>query len=355
MSADCEYGIFLPIGDGGWIMSERSPRPENIYAYNRDAAVLAERHGFDFIMSMAKWRGYGGSTDHWGRSLESMTMMAGLAEATERVKVWATVHAICFHPALVAKIFATLDQISGGRTGMNIVVGAYTDEFRQMGLWPEYLSHDDRYRYTTEWIEIVSRLWSEESVNFDGEFFHLADCRSHPQPQVRPTLICAGSSAVGIDFTTSNCDGAFVGAPDLATLKSTSDKVHDLAQTKGRVTKTYAMMTVVMDESDEAAAARVAWYEETADLGAIENLTRTYASISTVGRKEAFQASSNKGFQTERVIGSPETVAARLEEIVEVTGIDGLMLIFPNFRDDLDAFGQEAMPLLGRSPVNAAR
>jgi pyrimidine oxygenase len=355
MSTAREYGIFLPIGDGGWIMSERSPRPENIYEYNRDAARLAEQHGLDFIMSMAKWRGYGGSTEHWGRSLESMTMMAALAEATSRVKVWATVHTICFHPALTAKIFATLDQVSGGRAGMNIVVGAYTDEFRQMGLWPEHLQHDDRYRYTAEWITVVSRLWSEDSIDFDGEFFHLADCRSQPHPMVRPTLICAGSSPVGIDFTTTHCDGAFVGAPDHETLRATSDKVHDLAASKGRTTKTYAMMTVVMDETDAKAARRVAWYEETADLVAIENLTRTYSSIATVNAKEARQASTNRGFQTERIIGSPDTVAEQLEELSDATGVDGLMLIFPNFRDDLDAFGEAVMPMLRRTQLAANR
>ncbi|HWD25048.1 MAG TPA: LLM class flavin-dependent oxidoreductase, partial [Acidimicrobiales bacterium] len=224
-----------------------------------------------------------------------------------------------------------------------------------MGLWPEHLGHDDRYRYTSEWIDVVTRLWSEPSVDFDGEFFQLADCRSHPQPKVRPTLICAGSSPVGIDFTTTNCDGAFVGAPDLETLRRTSDNVHDMAVSKGRMTKTYAMMTVVMDDTDEKAEGRVAWYEEAADHEAIENLTRTYGSIATVGKKEANQAATNKGFQTERIVGSPDTVFERIEEITEVTGVDGLMLIFPNFRDDLDAFGEAVMPKLRGRIAEIAR
>ena len=49
------------------------------YDYNRRVATLAEEAGMDFIMAMAKWRGFGGDTDHWGETLESMTMMAGLA------------------------------------------------------------------------------------------------------------------------------------------------------------------------------------------------------------------------------------------------------------------------------------
>ncbi len=86
-------------------------------------------------MSMAKWRGFGGSTDHWGRSLESMTMMAGIAEATERVKVWATMHANVHNPAVAAKIVHDAPGPLRGPGGMNIVNGAYAAEFEQFGIW----------------------------------------------------------------------------------------------------------------------------------------------------------------------------------------------------------------------------
>lgn len=124
-----EYGIFLPIGNGGWMLSTTAPHPEANYEWNKRAALHAETIGLDFVMSMAKWRGFGGSTDHWGRSLESMTMMAALAEATSRVKIWATLHANVHNPAIAAKMVATLQDISGGRAGMNIVNGSYAGEF----------------------------------------------------------------------------------------------------------------------------------------------------------------------------------------------------------------------------------
>src|SRR3569833_4017028 len=96
-------------------------------------------------MSMGKWRGFGGDTAHWGTSLESVTMMAGIAALTKRVKVWATLHAILHNPVVAAKMIATLDQISGGRAGLNIVAGAYAQEFEQMGAWDGYLGHGGRY------------------------------------------------------------------------------------------------------------------------------------------------------------------------------------------------------------------
>jgi pyrimidine oxygenase len=350
-----EYGIFLPIGNGGWIISETAPHPEASYDYNRKAARLAEDHGLDFIMSMAKWRGYDGTTDHWGRTLESMTMMAGLAEATSRVKVWATVHTLLFHPAVVAKMFATLDQISGGRSGMNIVTGAYPDEFAQMGLWPEHLDHDARYRYTEEWLQVVLRLWTEDSVTHRGEFFHLEDCRSRPHPSVRPDLVCAGRSGVGLDFTTTYCDAAFVSGRDRAELREATSGVRERAAARGRTVKTYSMLTVVMDETDAAAEARVARYQAGVDMEAITNMARSYGvawdgTLSGMAAKPA----ANQGFQTDRVVGAPDTVVEQIEEVLDGGDLDGLMLIFPDFHADLDAFGQLVMPRLRAGRAVAA-
>ena len=138
------FGVFLPVANGGWIVSRNTPLLDGGWAQNRDAALIAEAEGLDFVMSMGKWRGFGGATDHWGSSLESVTMMAGIAALTKRIKVWATMHAILHNPVVAAKMIATLDHISGGRAGLNIVAGAYRGEFEQMDAWDERLDHDAR-------------------------------------------------------------------------------------------------------------------------------------------------------------------------------------------------------------------
>src|SRR3546814_1149237 len=130
---------------------------------------------------MAKWRGVGGTTDHGGRTLESMTRRSALAEATERVKIGATMHANIHNPAVAAKMYTTLQDISGGRAGMNIVNGSYADEFAQMGAWDADMSHEARYRMTVEWTQAVTRLWAEDSETLDGEFFNLQECESRPR------------------------------------------------------------------------------------------------------------------------------------------------------------------------------
>ena len=83
-----EFGTFLPVANGGWIVSRATPPLDGGWQQNRDAALLAEAEGFDFVMAMGKWRGFGGDTSHWGSSLEAVTMMAGIAAITKRVKIF---------------------------------------------------------------------------------------------------------------------------------------------------------------------------------------------------------------------------------------------------------------------------
>ena len=340
-----ELGVFLPIGNGGWIVSTSSPRLEASYADNRDIAVLAERHGLDFVMSMAKWRGYGGPSDHWGRTLESMTMMAGIAEATERVGIWATVHTPLFHPALVAKVFATLDQISGGRAGMNIVVGSYAREFSQMGLWSG-LDHDARYRHAEEWVTALKRLWTEDSVTTDGEFFQLQDCQSRPHPAAAPTLVCAGRSPAGLAFQARHCDAAFLSGHDLASLRAVSDQVRGLAEAEGRRLRTYAMLTVVLGETDADARRRHRAYSAGVDAAALRTMTDAYGLSADRSDSMAARAVEQGGFLTEVVVGSPQTVVEQVAQVVEGGALDGVMLVFPDYLRDLPAFAEAVLPLL---------
>ena len=83
---NAEFGVFLPVASGGWIVSQNTPRLDGLWPQNREAAVIADEEGLDFVMSMGKWRGFGGATDHWGRSLESVTMMSAIAAVTSKVK-----------------------------------------------------------------------------------------------------------------------------------------------------------------------------------------------------------------------------------------------------------------------------
>ena len=243
-----DIGVFLPIANGGWIMSSNAPELDGSYAYNRRTAILADELGLDFVLSMAKWRGYGGSTNHWDVSLDAQILIAALAEATQRVKLWTTVHTLLQNPAVTAKMMATLDQVSGGRAGLNVVTGSYKGEFDQMGAWPEGVDHDQRYDLAAEWITAVKRLWREPSVTLDGTYIKLEDCQSWPKPQSRPFLVCAGTSGRGMQFSLAEMDAIFLTGRDNEDLGRVSRDVKARARAFGRSIKTYTMMTFVFGE-----------------------------------------------------------------------------------------------------------
>jgi pyrimidine oxygenase len=348
-----EYGVFLPNAAGGWLISSTAPYPPADYDHNRDIAVLAERIGLDFVMAMAKWRGFGGDTDHWGETIESMTMMAAIAEATERVKVWATVHANMQHPAFAAKVFTTLQQISHGRAGMNIVNGAYADEFEQMGIWDATMTKEQRYRMTAEWTHLVGRLWSERSVSHEGEFFTLADCESRPHPSPRPEIISAGTSPAGRAYQAEYADGAFLGADSLDDMRDSSRDVRERAAGLGRSIRTFSMLTVVLGETDEDAARRAEEYGRGIDRAALANMRRAWGMPAERALKWAEGAEGEQAFQTQYVTGAPERVTEHIATVVERAELDGLMLIFPDYLADMPVFGEAVLPELRRLDVGA--
>ncbi len=341
-----EYGIFLPIGNGGWMLSTTAPHPEASYAWNRRAAVYAERIGLDFVMSMAKWRGFGGTTDHWGRSLESVTMMAALAEATSRVRIWATLHANVHNPAVAAKMLATLQDVSGGRAGLNVVNGSYAGEFAQFGAWDPGLGHEDRYRMTELWTQAVVRLWTEPSVTMHTPYFDLVDCESRPHPASRPTIISAGRSEDARRFQARHADGAFLAAESLDEMRMLSADVHARAAALGRVCRTYSMLTVVQAETDALAARKVGAWGAGLDREALARMRRTWGVPEDQARAWAEGAEGEAAFQTAYVAGSADTVTEHIEYIVREADLDGLMLIFPEYDEDLLLFGETVLPAL---------
>ena len=342
-----DLGVFLPMANGGWILSKNKPLLDGSYAYNRKVALLAEEAGLDFIMSMSKFRGYGGETGHWNSALDPVVLMAALAEVTSRVKVWTTIHTILQNPAVAAKMIATLDQISNGRAGLNVVTGAYKGEFAQMGAWPEGVDHDARYDLAKEWITAIKRLWTEDSVTQHGQYFTLDDCQSWPKPLTRPFLVCAGSSKKGMRFTSEEMDAIFLTGGNAAELAVASRQAKEDAAELGRYVRTYSMMTVVFGDTDAEAEKTAEYYRAGLDEGALVNMMRAYGFLDAeIGKENAFVAKSRTTFMTPHVLGTPKTVIDRLTEIFEVSNTDGLMLIFPDYLTGIPLFGEEVLPVL---------
>ena len=119
------------------------------FALNKRVVQTAEKLGFDFALSMIRLHGFGGETEFWDHGLESFTLMAGLASVTSRIKHYASTAVLTIPPAIVAGMASTIDSISGGRFGVNIVSGWHKVEYTQMGLWPGEAHFSRRYDYST--------------------------------------------------------------------------------------------------------------------------------------------------------------------------------------------------------------
>ena len=131
-----DIGVFIPINNNGWIISATSPQYMPSFELNKAVVQKAEGYGFDFALSMIKLHGFGGKTEFWNHGLESFTLMAALAPVTSRIKLFASTAVLTLPPAMVARMTSTIDDVSGGRFGVNIVSGWHKIEYTQMGLWP---------------------------------------------------------------------------------------------------------------------------------------------------------------------------------------------------------------------------
>lgn len=340
-----DFGVFMPMANGGWILSSNAPRLDGSYDYNHKVALLAEEAGFDFIMAMAKWKGFGGVTEHWRYSLESQILMAALAAVTKRIRVVATVHTLLQNPAVTAKMISTLDQISAGRAGLNVVNGSYKGEFEQMGAWRTNVGHDERYDLADEWMQIVKRLWREDRVNYDGKYFTMTECESDPKPAKQPFLVCAGTSVRGMRFTIEQMDAIFAGGKDDEETAQISKTIKSMAAEIGRTIKTYTMMTLVIGETDEEAQAQAAHFRAGFDEEACKGMMRAYGFLdSEIGKENAFVQKARSSFMSSHLIGSPETITRKLIDMFEYCHLDGMMVIFPDYLKSIPVFAREIMP-----------
>jgi alkanesulfonate monooxygenase SsuD/methylene tetrahydromethanopterin reductase-like flavin-dependent oxidoreductase (luciferase family) len=149
---------------------------------------LADRAGFEAIVPVSRWKSHvpGKPGHRSSQALETFTWAAAMVVSTRRAAVFATCHVAAFPPVLAAKQAATLDQISGGRFGLNVVAGWNTMEPGMLGA-KMLQEHERRYGQAIEWMEIVQRVWTSED-EFD---YHASTTTSRA-----PTPSQAGAAAV---------------------------------------------------------------------------------------------------------------------------------------------------------------
>ncbi len=344
-----DLGIFIPIGNNGWMMSENAPQYAPSFELNRTVAERAEAAGFDFLLSMVKLRGFGGKTEFWDHNLESFTLMAGLAAATERINLFASVALPTLHPAMVARMASTIDDISDGRFGINIVSGWNQSEYAQMNVWPGDWYYEKRYDYATEYVRIMQELWADGVSDFKGEYFQMDDCRLSPPPRGGSVpLVCAGQSDRGMEFCATHGDFQFIiGTGDLDVVRTDAGRLMAAAETTGRDVGVYVLFQITMGETDAEAEATWNHYRDGADLDAIKFMTGQ-AELDTAGAT-AEKITEMKGafnLNIGPIVGSHATIAERLDEVAAIDGVKGVMCVFDDYPSATAEFGEKVMPLM---------
>lgn len=345
-----ELGVFMPIGNNGFLISKTAPQYAPSFEMNKEIAVLAESFGFDYVFSMSKWRGFGGATRFWDATLESVVLMTGLAAATSRIGLIATIQPVLFPPAVAAKMAATIDDLSKGRLGINIVTGSLLDEYEQMGILPPDYG-PNRYRYAEEWLNVVKRLWTEDTVTFNGEWFHLRDCRSGPKPvqKPHPFLVCAGASDEGFRFTAKEGNCSFLSGITTEQTKQQSRRMKAIAAEYGRNIKTATTLFPILEDSEAAARQRLQHYQNGADTEALAALSEAYSRKNRDSAKERIlKLKQDVSYASPMLPVTPPMLADLIEELVVDGGIDSVQMLFPDYIEGLKTFHAEVMPLLTR-------
>lgn len=347
-----DIGVFLPIGNNGWLISTTSPQYMPTFALNREVTLAAERYGFEFALSMIKLRGFGGPSEYWDHNLESFTLMAGLASITSRIKLFASAAVLTIPPAVLARMAVTIDAIAPGRFGVNIVSGWQKAEYEQMGIWPGEVHFARRYDYCGEYVQVMRDLWATGRSDLKGDFFTMTDCRVSPRPATGIEVISAGQSNRGMQFASEYADINFIsagGINDVAQVRPHTERLLAANATAGRECRAMLLMMIIADETDEAAMAKWDHYVDGTDHEALAWRDGQAAADvkaeahSTVGR---MIRSDRVPTNMLRLIGSHGTIARQLDELALMPGLRGVMLTFDDYLIGMEQFGTRIQPLM---------
>ncbi len=357
-----KLGIFGTNGKGG----AQTLVPE-AYAPTWSAAVrtakMADAAGFEAIVAYARWKGYlPGRPDHpSGVVLDPFTWAAGIAQATKHATIMATSHAPTLHPIAVAKQSATIDIISGGRFGLNVVGGWNKPELEMFGA--KMREHDARYDQLEEWLHIVRRLWSETAeFDYEGAFFRVEQAMSMPKPvqQPGPPIMNAGGSDRGMRFACQHADLCFVilTGDDPAGWRHQIDVYKRTAREQfGRTVQVWTYAPCIQRASQQEAEDYLHHYavvmEDTDSVDAWSAGLAAQTKIVDPCQIAAFRKRFAAGAGGTILVGTALRIADRLTAM-SGSGLDGVLLTWVDFVDGIARFTDGVLPLLERRGLRTA-
>jgi alkanesulfonate monooxygenase SsuD/methylene tetrahydromethanopterin reductase-like flavin-dependent oxidoreductase (luciferase family) len=314
---------------------------------------VADEAGFEALIPVARWRGFGGETDFNGRSFETWTWAAGLGAVTREAALFTTSHVPTIHPVLAAKQATTIDHITGGRFGINIVCGWYKTEIEMFGA--PIMEHDARYDYAEEWITIMKRLWTEEDdLDFEGRYFKIAKGVNKPKPISKPfpALMCAATSDRGRAFSGKHADMSFL---HLTThdddgarreVKRIKDAAYEVAK---RDIQVWIHSYCVVGDTEKDARDFFNYYVyEKGDKVAATNLIDTLgmdSKLMPADQLETMRSHFIAGWGGYPLVGTAEQIVDKLANLTSL-GLAGTLLHWPRYLEGEKQFVAEVLPLV---------
>lgn len=394
--------------EASWRLPESDPEAGTDIDHYIRLAQTAERGGFDsiFFADGPSLRAEVGRRP--AGNLEPLTLLSALAVATQRIGLIATASTSYNSPYNFARRFSSIDHISRGRVGWNVVTTAGADAARNFGL-DELPAHRTRYERAEEFLEVVQGLWQSwddgavlgdkesgvwgdaekvSAINHEGRFFKVAGPLNIPRsPQVYPLIVQAGSSESGKELAAKFAEAVFTAHQWLDDAIAFAADVKKRALKHGRnpehvkilpgivpvIGATEAEAQAKDEELDrlirpEFALAQLAQTlrvspdelsldrQLPADLPAedeIEGAKSRYTLIVDLARREGLTAreligrlGGGRGHRT--VAGTPEQIADAIEEWFRAGAADGFNIMPPSLPGGLDDFVDTVVPILTR-------
>ncbi|MGO4450840.1 LLM class flavin-dependent oxidoreductase [Phyllobacterium sp. TAF24] len=343
---------------------------------------------------------------HTVTSFEPFTLLSALAGATEHIGLIATASTTFDEPYHIARRFASLDHISGGRAGWNIVTTSNPDAALNFGL-EDHMEHDERYRRAREFYDVVTGLWdsfaddafirnAETGIYFDPERMHVLDHKGEflsvrgplniARPvQGWPVIVQAGSSEPGRQLAAETAELVFAAPSNLADgqslyadIKARMDKI---GRQRDQLKILPAAFVVVGDTVEEAKEKRarldslvhyanaigslsIALGQDASGFdpdGPLPEITDTNASKSGLERTVNLARRENLtvrqlaqrlgGYAGPAFVGTPTTIADEMQQWLEEEGSDGFNVMFPYLPEGLDDFVDKVVPELQRRGI----
>ncbi len=348
---------FLPTsGDTRYLGKSSSGRPAT-NEYLRQIAVTAESLGYDGLLIPT------GSS-----CLDPWVTAASLVPVTRRIKLLVALRTSVSGPTATARQAATLDQALKGRLLLNVVPGGDATELAADGV---YLNHDERYEAADEVLTVWRDLLQGKTVDFAGKHVNVKGAKNFfpPVQQPYPPLYFGGSSPAAHELAAKHVDAYLTwGEPPAAVAEKIAD-VRERAKKYNRTVRFGVRLHVIVRETNEEAWAAAEKLISHLDDETIAKAQDNYAKMDSEGqrrmaalhggRRDQLEVSPNlwagvglvRGGAGTALVGDPQTVAARLQEYVDL-GVDSFVLSgYPHLEESI-RFAELVFPLLpGKKPV----